>query len=189
MPQIRAEHPHPLRLLLSDVGASIATDRQRSRPGQLLIALSKALVTTRLQAVILLRLGQAARYLMPPMAAILKYLNTVITGADIALEAQIGPGLRLFHPNGVVVGPNCMLGARCTVMQGVTLGEGVGGSPRLGDDVYIGPGAKIFGDLVVGDRSVVGANAVVLQSVPPESFAAGIPAKVLKRVDLTSHRE
>lgn len=182
VPPTARERAHPLALLGADIRANLATDAAaggRTRP---LTVLAKVLVTTRLQAVIMLRLGQAAYPLLPPLAAVLKYLNSVITGADIALAASIGPGLRLFHPVGVVIGSECVVGARCTIMQGTTLGAGVGGSPTLGDDVFVGAGAKVFGRLTIGDRSVIGANAVVIDPIAPDSFAAGAPARVIKPV-------
>lgn len=172
----------PLTLLRADIEANLSEERG-STSTSLFTAIAKVLLTTRLQAVILLRLGQALHGALPPLAAAVKYLNNVITGADIALGASIGPGLRLFHPVGVVIGPDCVIGARCTIMQGTTLGAGGGGSPSLGDDVFVGAGAKVFGRLTIGDRSVIGANAVVIDSIAPDSFAAGAPARVLHRLD------
>jgi serine O-acetyltransferase len=171
----------PLSALVVDIKASSDTDG--ATHGRFSwVAIARILFTARLQAVFLLRLGQAVHSLFPPVAAFVKYANTVLTGADIALAASIGPGLRLFHPVGVVIGPDCIVGNRCTILQGTTLGAGVGGSPVLGDDVFVGAGAKIFGRVTIGARSVVGANAVVLNSVPDNSFVGGIPAKVIKTV-------
>lgn len=172
----------PLALLREDVRANLSDGESGAAPSPI-TALAKILLTTRLQAVILLRVGQAIHRSLPPLAAAVKYLNNVITGADIALAASIGPGLKLFHPVGVVIGPECVVGARCTIMQGTTLGAGAGGSPTLGDDVFLGAGAKVFGHLTIGDRSVIGANAVVIDSIAADSFAAGAPAKVLHRLD------
>ncbi len=180
--RIQSQNDHPFRLLQADLRASLYDDVAHADRLGGGVVVAKVLLTTRLQAVILLRLGQWVDRFLPPVAAAIKYVNTVVTGADIALQAQIGPGLKLFHPAGVVIGPKAVIGARCTVMQGVTVGEGVQGSPRLGDDVFIAPGAKIFGGLTVGARSVLGANAVVLDSIPSDCFAAGIPAKVIKPV-------
>ncbi len=177
----------PLRALRADIRASRDSDqRGRSSPHRL-TTLGKVLLTTRLQAVILFRLAQALDRLLPPLAAVVKYMNLVVTGADIATAAAIGPGLQLFHPNGVVIGPECVLGARCTIMQGVTLGAGAAGSPTLGDDVFVGPGAKVFGRIRIEDRCVVGANAVVLEPMPSDSFVAGIPARVIKRIEQSHH--
>lgn len=183
----RIPSAHPLRLLREDISESLEADRTNGGRAPLHIAVGKALLTTRLQAVILLRLAQAAHRFFPPLAAVIKYVNSVLTGADIAQAAAIGPGLRLFHPVGVVIGPDCRIGARCTIMQGATLGAGAGGSPTLGDDVFVGAGAKIFGRLKVGDRSAIGANSVVLEAIPSNSFAAGMPAAVIKRIHDPHH--
>jgi serine O-acetyltransferase len=169
-------------MLRADVRANMEEHGEWSR-GRLAVATAlKILFTTRLQAVILLRVAQAAHRVAPPVAALVKYVNNVVCGCDIAAEARIGPGLRLYHPTGVVIGPDCVVGARCVVMQGVTLGKGVGGSPHVGDRVFLGPGAKVFGALTIGSDCHVGANAVVMNPVPEGHFAAGIPARVIKRI-------
>ena len=166
-----------LARLRADVRASRDTDRTGSR--DLLGTAARLLFTTRLQSVVLLRGAQWLGAVLPPAALLLKYANSVLTGADIAPQASIGGGLRLFHPVGVVIGPDCRVGANCTLMQGATLGAGVGGSPTIGDDVYVGAGAKVFGAITVGDGCVIGANAVVMQTMPPRCFVAGVPAKVI----------
>jgi serine O-acetyltransferase len=179
--------PSPLVMLRADIRASIDTDATATRSSRVATTIGKVLLTTRLQAVILFRLAQALRRPFAPLASVARYLNMVLTGADIATAATIGPGLQLFHPGGVVIGPECVVGSRCTIMQGVTLGAGAGGSPALGDDVFVGAGAKIFGRIRIEDRCVIGANAVVLEAMPPDSFVAGVPAKVVKRIDRPHH--
>lgn len=179
--------PSPLALLRADIEASRDVDGGAGNSTGWLTIAGKALLTTRLQAVILFRLAQALHRVFPPLAAVAKYVNVVVTGADIATAAAIGPGLQLFHPVGVVIGPDCVLGARCTIMQGVTLGAGAGGSPSLGDDVFVGAGAKVFGRLQIEDRCVIGANAVVLEAMPADSFVAGAPARVIKRIEDPHH--
>jgi serine O-acetyltransferase len=116
-----------------------------------------------------------------------KQLNHVVTGCDIAYQAEVGPGLVLYHPTGVVIGPACRIGARAKVMQGATIGSDevivgrVGAaSPAIGDDAFIGPGAAIFGDVTLGDRVQVGANSVVTKSFPDDAVVAGVPARVVK---------
>jgi serine O-acetyltransferase len=170
-------HDHPLRLLRADLRASLNADG--ARPGRAEVVM-RMLLTTRLQAVILLRLAQWAHRRLPPLAAVLKYINVVVTGADIAPEARFGPGLKLFHPSGVVVGPRCIAGADCTLMQQASLGENEGGSPRLGDRVFIGAGARLFGGVELGDDCIVGANAVVVSSFPADTFIGGVPAKIIR---------
>ncbi len=87
---------------------------------------------------------------------------------------------------GVVIGETAEIGENVTIYHGVTLG-GVGGEkntkrhPTVEDDVIIGAGAKILGPITIGKGSRVGANAVVLKSIPPYSTAVGIPAKIVER--------
>lgn len=102
---------------------------------------------------------------------------SVVTGADIPLSCQIGGGLILPHPNGVVIHPDTIVGPNCAIFQQVTLGTNMArGAPKIGGHVDIGPGAKILGPVDVGDHAVVGANAVVLQDIPSNALAVGIPA-------------
>jgi serine O-acetyltransferase len=145
--------------------------------------LARALTVSSL-AVILFRLSQRAGTLHPLLGHLTKQINHVITGADLAWQATAGPGLRLFHPTGVVIGPFVTMGSECSLQQGVTLG-GMGGetrrsddSPTVGSRVAIGSGAKIFGAVTIGDDARIGANAVVLQSIPAGATAIGVPARV-----------
>ena len=105
---------------------------------------------------------------------------SVVTGADIPLNCQIGGGLLLPHPNGIVIHPDAEIGPNCLIFQQVTIGTRNGmGPPVIGGHVDIGAGAKILGAVKVGDGACIGANAVVLQDVPPGMTAVGIPAKII----------
>jgi serine O-acetyltransferase len=89
------------------------------------------------------------------------------------------------HGSGVVIGETAVIGDDCTIYQGVTLG-GTGKDkgkrhPTLGNNVMVGCGAKILGPFKVGDNARIAANAVVLDEVPPNSTAGGVPARVVKR--------
>ena len=105
---------------------------------------------------------------------------TVVTGADIPLNCNLGGGLVLPHPNGIVIHPRSTIGPNCLIYQQVTIGEGSReGLPRIGGHVDNGAGAKILGGVTIGDHARIGANAVVLQDVPPGASAVGIPARIL----------
>ena len=106
---------------------------------------------------------------------------SIVTGADIPLNCDIGGGFLLLHPNGVVIFPGSVIGPNCLVFQQVTIGVGgpKPGAPVLGGDVEIGAGAKILGGVHIGDHARIGANAVVLQDVPPGATAVGVPAKIV----------
>ena len=127
----------------------------------------RVLTLPRLQTVTLFRLAQKLPF---PLNYVLKNLNYFLTGCDIATTAQVGGGLQLFHPSGVVFGPFITLGMNARVMQGVTIGHGKGGSPIIGDDVFIGSHAVIVGSIHIGDRVHIGANSVVTQDVPSDSL-------------------
>lgn len=115
-----------------------------------------------------------------PVRFLVERLIEMVTGISIPVQARIGKGIRIHHFGGIMVHPEAVIGDRCTLYHGATLGDlgGWGGAPRLGHDVMVGAGAKILGAVQVGDRSVIGANAVVLSSVPPDSIAVGVPAVV-----------
>ena len=104
------------------------------------------------------------------------------TGADFVPGCQVGPGLVLHHPTGVVIGRGVIVGSDCTLMQGVTLGERHADGrpphlyPRLGNGVTVGAGATVLGSIEIGDDARVGANSVVLRDVPIGGLAVGSPA-------------
>jgi serine O-acetyltransferase len=105
------------------------------------------------------------------------------TGISIPAEATIGKGLRIHHFGGIILHSGVILGEHCTIYHGVTLGDrgGHGGAPRVGHRVLIGAGAKLIGEIKVGDDCVIGANAVVHTSVPAQHLAVGVPATIKKR--------
>jgi serine O-acetyltransferase len=105
---------------------------------------------------------------------------SAVCGADIPLNCCIEGGLLLPHPNGVVIHPDARIGPNCLIFQQVTIGTlASGGTPRIGGHVDIGAGAKLLGDIVVGDHAKVGANAVVLIDIPERGVAVGVPARCL----------
>lgn len=77
---------------------------------------------------------------------------TVVTGAEIPLNAQIGGGLLIPHPNGIVIHPGAVIGPNCLIFQQVTIGSGKGGVPTIGGHVDIGAGAKVLGGITIEDR-------------------------------------
>lgn len=100
-----------------------------------------------------------------------------------------GPGLAIVHYGLLVIDPTTRIGRNCRIHAGVNIGGAAHfvdpaevhlHSPRIGDNVYIGPGAKLYGPIVIGDNAVIGANAVVTRSFPEAGLTlAGIPAKVI----------
>ncbi len=100
---------------------------------------------------------------------------TVVTGADIPLNCDIGGGLLIPHPNGIVIHPSAKIGVNCLIFQQVTIGSrDLPGLPEIGAQVDIGAGAKILGPVKVGYRARIGANAVVLNDVECGAVAVGV---------------
>ena len=107
------------------------------------------------------------------------------TGIEIHPGAQIGKGLFIDHGHGVVIGETTIIGDNCTLYQGVTLG-GTGKDtgkrhPTIGNNVLIGAGSKVLGPITVGDNTNIAAGAVVLDKIPENSTAVGVPARVVRR--------
>ena len=118
-------------------------------------------------------------------ARAISQISRAITGIEIHPGATIGKGLMIDHGMGVVIGETAEIGDNCTIYQGVTLGgtgKDVGKRhPTLGNNVMVGAGAKVLGPFKIGDNVKIAANAVVLEEIPEQSTAVGIPAKVVRR--------
>lgn len=141
-----------------------------------------------LQAVGLMRLQLALHRRGWGLASILiRNFNLHLTGLDAQNGASIGGGLVVRHPVGVVIGSGVIIGPRCTVLQQVTLGErriihgGAGEYPRIEADVILAAGAKVLGACVVGEQSLIGANAVVTVDIPARSVVAPAAVTIRKR--------
>ena len=107
----------------------------------------------------------------------------VVMGAEFPPSVRIGPGLSLPHAGrGVSIDGDAGIGANCMIFPFVTIGrDGRSASPRLGDDIMVGTGARILGPVTVGSGAHVGANSVVIQDVPPGATAFGVPARILRQ--------
>ena len=107
------------------------------------------------------------------------------TGIEIHPGATIGKGLFIDHGMGVVIGETAVVGDNCLLYQGVTLG-GTGKDkgkrhPTLGNNVLVGAGAKVLGPFTVGNNVKIAANAVVLNAIPDDCTAVGVPARIVRR--------
>ena len=121
----------------------------------------------------------------PLGARAISQMARFVTGIEIHPAAKIGKGLLIDHGMGVVIGETAEIGDHCTIYQGVTLGgtgKDVGKRhPTLGNNVMVGAGAKVLGPFTIGDNTKIAANAVVLEEIPENCTAVGIPAKIVKR--------
>lgn len=133
---------------------------------------------------------RAAKYLYDRNHRFISKLlqNNVFTtyGSDISMQAEIGRNLRLRHINGVVIGKGVKIGDNVIIYHQVTIGgknlgdEKANNYPVIGNNVTIFTGAKIVGNISVGDNAVIGANSVVTTDIESNSTYAGIPAKRIK---------
>ena len=123
------------------------------------------------------------RYTVYPVARWLHNRYRYKYGFDIPITTEIGPGCYIGHFGTVIVSPYAVIGRNCNLSPGVVIGQSNrgtrSGAARIGDDVYIGPGAKIIGAVTIGDRAAIGANAVVTRDVAPDTVVGGVPAQVI----------
>lgn len=115
----------------------------------------------------------------------LSQVGRFLTGIEIHPGATIGREFFIDHGMGVVIGETTIIGDGVTLYQGVTLG-GTGKErgkrhPTIGNNVVVGTGAKVLGNITVGDNSYIGANAVVIKDVPPDSTVVGVPGRITKQ--------
>lgn len=140
----------------------------------------KARLTDGTTAMILYRWMQwAQRHRLGLLAMVFNKLN-VMGGCIIGRGADFGPGFVLVHSQGVVINTSVRGGRNVLIEHQVTIGAEKGVSPVIGDNVFIGAGAKVLGGVNIGAGAKVGANAVVVHDVPEGATVVGIPARVVK---------
>ena len=122
------------------------------------------------------------------LARVIHLLSRWVTNIDIYPSATLGENIQIIHGLGIVIGDKVRIGNRVTILQQVTVGAThikthytENDIPTIEDDVILGAGSKILGGIVIGSKSFVGANAVVINNVPPDSIAVGVPARFKKK--------
>lgn len=112
-------------------------------------------------------------------------------GIELPYSAQLGRRVVIEHQSCIVIHGDCIIGDDCIIRQGVTMGnrylDRPFDAPKLGKRVNVGAGAKLFGNITIGDDVNIGANAVVLSDIPPGKTAVGIPAKILSSQKSQDH--
>ncbi|MGE7982536.1 serine O-acetyltransferase [Solibacillus sp. NPDC093137] len=128
---------------------------------------------------------------IPFLPKVIQNINRIVFSCDIPYTTEIPHSVKFGHNAlGVVIHPKTKIGENSLIMQHVTLGGNLNKkrihngqeltSPIIGENVFIGPGAKILGPVIIGNNAQIGANSVVLKDIPQNGVAAGIPAKIIK---------
>jgi len=114
---------------------------------------------------------------IPILPKLLMLWIRIVYNAYLPPQVFIGPDVNFGHKMGIVINPNARLGSRVKLRHHVTIGSG---SAVIGNDVEFGAGAKVIGNVKIGDRAKIGANAVVVHDIPADATAVGVPAKVVR---------
>ncbi|WP_182052800.1 serine O-acetyltransferase [Vibrio sp. B1FIG11] len=128
---------------------------------------------------------------VPFLPSLLKVITFLIFNSVIPFSAKIGRNSKFaYGAIGVVLHSKCQIGENVIIGQNVTVGRQLDpvGVPKIGNNVYISAGVRILGNITVGDNVIIGANAVVIKDVPPNSIVAGVPAKIVKTVDVDIYK-
>lgn len=149
------------------------------------------ILSPRFAPVLLCRLSHLMYlYKLTPVAKVVSLVNFILFGLEVGIRCEIGKGLFFPHTSGIVIGA-FSIGNNATIYQGVTIGAREldfsyleSSRPIIGNDVTISTGAVILGSVSIGDRSRIGANSVVLTSIPSDSLAVGAPARVVEDKDV-----
>ena len=177
-----------LKIILQDYKRFLLLSKKDPNIELNLILLFSLLFSIRMALIIVYRLSAYFFKLrIYPLASLLSALNRFLFGLEISRFCLIKPGLCIPHPIGVIIGAN-EIGANCTIFQGVTIGSKeidfpVTKSlrPNIGDDVVIGSGAKILGGINIANKTIIGANAVIIKDINKPGFKyVGVPAKKLE---------
>lgn len=175
-----ARHPHFASLVREDWERLMIIEGRPGRP-----LWPWRLLSPRFLPVVLIRIANALyRKRLGPLAKIASLVNFLIFGIEVPARLTIGGGLVLPHTIGTVLGARS-IGSNVTIFHQVTIGATTADfaydpetRPLIEDGVTIGVGAKVLGNIVLGKNCTIGANAVVLQTVPAGATAVGIPARI-----------
>jgi serine O-acetyltransferase len=174
--------------LFKDIKADIFFDREMNRRLPSWKDYLRPFVVPQLSCLCIYRLSRFLHLKrIPILPKLFRNYNIILFGADIQPEADIKGPCFIGHTTGIVIGQNVHIDRNCVIFQGVTITPGINPGLELTekDSLFVGRGAKLYagskilGNLVIGSSATVGANAVVLTSVPEGATVAGIPARVV----------
>jgi len=178
----RKRHRTFFELVRMDIRAAVENDPAARGP---MAAFEVALTYPGFHAILIHRLTHGLHNTgVPLLPRIISMFNRWLTGIEIHPGAQIGGGFFIDHGMGVVIGETSIIGENCTLFHQVTLG-GTGKQtgkrhPTLLDNVVVGAGAKVLGNITLGNNAYVGSNSVVLTNVPDDCTVVGIPGRIVK---------
>lgn len=118
-----------------------------------------------------------------PFAFLLHKANAVMCGCVIGMNASFGRRLIILHSVGITINSAVFAGDDVTLESGVVIGAEKGKSPHIGNGVFFGSGAKVVGGITIGNKVLVGANAVVVKDVPSSVVIGGVPAKIIRHLE------
>jgi serine O-acetyltransferase len=122
------------------------------------------------------------RWLASKMYGLNQFIILITSGIELNRETKIGTALHLIHCGNIRIHPGTIIGDRCGILHDVTIGTNMNsGAPMIGNDVFIGAGAKVLGDITIGDNVMIAANSLVTVNVPSGCVAVGVPAKIIRR--------
>ena len=176
--------------MFDNLGADTRRLRETKRKGFPWYVLESLLFDSGYQAVVLHRIAHWFKASgVPALGPAVARLNQLLTGVEIGPGAVIGPGLRISHGYGIVIGGYARIGANALLLHQVTIGSPdpsrIEAMPTIGDNVFLGAGAKVIGPITIGDDVFVGVNAVVAEDVPSGCrVIAGGGIEVSRRRDL-----
>lgn len=171
-------YPGLFRLIVSDLRAKARWVYERDAG----LVLFKVLCTDGTMAMIWYRCMQwSRRYHLLPLEMFFNKINVFFCNCIIGRGAVFGSGFVLIHSTGVVINGGVQGGSNILLEHQVTIGAERRSAPILGDDIFIGAGAKVLGNVTIGDGARIGANAVVVKDVPAYSTVVGIPAQVVRQ--------
>ena len=177
----------PLQKVKADLGSYAAIEHRSVSP---MFVLRMFLVTPGFQFVFARRFQEMLVHIPVvgrPLRRLVWWATCLIFSSEIAIGAEVGGGLYVPHPYGIVVG-QAKIGRNLHLLHNVTIGRkahDIPGDPVFGDRVSISAGAVLLGNITIGDGAVIGANSVVLKDVPPGAMAVGIPARIIPRPDVS----
>lgn len=130
------------------------------------------------------------RWFTSKLYGLLQRIAELLTGVHLPRETKLGEGFHIIHTGRTSIHPDSVIGERCGVMHNVTIGTNMyGGCPKIGNDVFIGCGASVLGEITIGNDVRISANSLVITDFPDGAVAMGVPARAYPNMDELRNRK